>query len=447
MPDGRTTSDRSSLPVEATIHDLSTDGRGVVRIEGVVYFVTRGLPGDHVLLRLESRSKPPSADVAALLEPSPLRVPHPCPHAADCQGSLWGGLDYPEQLKHKHDLVDRTLRKAVGNVDVLPTVLSPQQWRYRNRISLNVWSLDGRLQVGFHTDARREIGAPVHTCQLPSESVSACLNTLAAALQRMDSDSVRAPRRIQIHDTIAGAGLLLIFAGQLSPGMLHDWSHRLETCAPGGIWLAESSAAGIINYHRPILHAEHAKPMQTEWLGQVVNLHPASFCQANAGAANRVGERLLRFGEQETYHRIWDLYGGFGALGLAAAVSQRRVTVFELSRLSQDPMQKLALQLSVTHAEFVAGDLLRTFPSYAGLIEEDDLVILDPPRSGAHRHVLSLIMGSTARRLIYLSCNPARLGRDMVSLIQGGFKPVEIQPYDFFPQTPSTEVLVVFRRS
>ena len=433
-------------PQSARIESLATDGRGVVRLDGVVYFVPRALPGDLVLLNLNSASKPPSAEVVSLLEPSHVRVPHPCPHAALCQGSLWGSLGYAQQLAHKHELVERTLRKAVGDVIVLPTVASPLPWRYRNRISLSVWTRAGKLEVGYHSEARQDTGVPIHACYLPHESISQSLNTLAGSLSDFDATDAHIPRRLQIHITAAEAGLLLFLNERLTPELMSRWASRLQACAPGGIWYAEATAAGIVNFRQPILHTERALPMQSQWLGHTVDVHPAAFSQANSLAANLVGERLLKYRQQSNYSKVWDLYGGFGALGLAAAGPDHALTVFEISRLSEPSLQRLAQDLRVTHTRFVQGDLLRTLPSHISQVQETDLMILDPPRSGAHPEILSAINRSKARQLIYLSCNPARLGRDMALLSKGGFAPREIQPYDFFPQTPATEVLAIFHR-
>jgi 23S rRNA (uracil1939-C5)-methyltransferase len=428
---------------EARIEDLSTDGRGVVRIENIVYFVSRALPGDLVSLDLNSQTNPASARVVALLEPSPFRVAHPCPYADICQGSLWGGFDYGKQLESKHSLAVRTLRKAIGDVSVLPTVASPRIWNYRNRIRLNVWREDGQLRVGYRTEARQLTGVPIHTCFLPAETIANCLRAL---LSRIGNETAASdPQRIQIHETAAGAGMLL-FSGHHSQSSIREWTDQLASIAPGGLWFANATKAGVIVNSRSISHSVNALPMRTMWLGHTVEVHPAAFCQANSAAANLVGERLARFRKENDYANVWDLYGGFGALGLAAAHTQSAVTVFELSRLSEPTMQSLARDTNVSRTDFIAGDLLKTLPSYVSRIAAQDLIILDPPRSGAHPDILKLISRSKSRLLIYLSCNPARLARDLRILAEGGFQPVEVQPYDFFPQTPATEVLAILSR-
>jgi 23S rRNA (uracil1939-C5)-methyltransferase len=433
--------------VDATVEALSTDGRAVVRVNGAAFFAAGALPGDRAELELCPHTHPPSARVVRLLDPSPHRVSHLCPEAAACCGSVWGVLAYQEQLQHKRELVLRTLRKAVGDIEVLPTVASPHEWHYRNRLSLSVWMEHERLRIGFQTEPRSPTGTPVHTCLLAHESLLPCLRALADVADDLPTDDApRLPKRIQIHDTRRGAGALLIFAGDLDERDGPDWSARLKNLPmPGGIWLASGTRAGIADLHQPLLRMPGALPMLTAWLGHEVDVHPAEFCQANGGAADLVLERLHRLGESRKFARVWDLYGGYGALGLAAAQT-RPVTVLEQTSLCRETLEALAACVRNTQVEFVGGDLLRTIKKAASRMTSDDLVILDPPRSGAHREVLNALAESHAKHIAYLSCNPARLGRDLTLLLAAGFRAAEIQPYDFFPQTPRIEVSCLLER-
>ena len=433
--------------VDATMEGLSTDGRAVVRVDGIVFFVAGALPGDRAQLELYPHTHPPSAQVVRLQEPSPHRVPHPCPEAAACCGSVWGVLAYPEQLKHKRDLVLRTLRKAVGEIEVLPVIASPSQWHYRNRLSLSVWIENDRVRIGFQREPRSPTGTPVHTCLLAHESLLPCLGGLAHVADDLRTDDApRLPRRIQIHATRSGAGMLLIFGGELEESDGPDWRARLKNIPiPGGPWLASGTRAGIADLRKPVLRMPGALPMLSTWLENEVEVHPAEFCQANSGAADLVLARLRRLGESRHFARVWDLYGGYGALGLAAA-GTRPLTVLEQTSLCRETLHALAARAGNTHTEFAGGDLLRTVKEAASRMTSDDLVILDPPRSGAHREVVTALAESDAKRISYLSCNPARLGRDLALLFAAGFRAEEIQPYDFFPQTPRIEVLCVLER-
>jgi 23S rRNA (uracil1939-C5)-methyltransferase len=434
--------------VEATIEHLSTDGRGVTRVEGTVYFVSGGLPGDKVLLNLDARTKPPSAGITQMLQESPHRVTHPCPHFGPCCGSVWGCLAYEEQLKAKRELVERTLRKSLGPVEVLPTIASPEPWHYRNRITLTAWPESGRLQLGFQSAARSESGVPVRTCRLAKKELAVCLEKLSEFFAATKLHDLPFPRRIQLHQTMAGVGALFVFPDRITDSQAKAWLALLAAIEiPGGIWLASGTRAGIVDHHLPRHQSANALPMVTRCLGQNVTLDPTAFCQTNPGAAERVAERLQTLGRERHFTRVWDLYGGFGALGLASAAHDQPLMVFEITPQSEPVLHLLASVLHRRQPEFIAGDLLKTFPPQARDLGKNDLVVMDPPRSGAHPVVLKALVKSRVRTVIYLSCNPARLGRDLQILQAGGFTPSEIQPYDFFPQTPSIETLAIVHRA
>jgi 23S rRNA (uracil1939-C5)-methyltransferase len=433
--------------VVVTADDLSTDGRGVIHSGGMAYFVPSVFPGDTVEVALDPASKPPSGRLIKLIQTSPKRVQHPCPEAASCQGSVWGSLDYSEQLVYKHSLIVRTLRKAIGEADVLPFVASPRPWHYRNRISLSVWEQDGTLRLGYKNEARHKEGIAIQTCLLAHESLLPCLTAMGSAfadIRTVEASAV--PSRIQIHRTRSGAGVMLTFAGRIAQNTGSEWQKRLRKVAiPGGLWIAEGSRAGIIQSRQRVLPIGEAEPMMTSWMGHEVDVNPATFCQTNTDAANLFLERLKEYGASNSFSRIWDLYGGFGALGFAAAGKQP-LSVLELTAVSDETMRKLAAKIGHSHAEFISGDLVRTLKQAAARIGRDDLLILDPPRSGAHPEIVDMIGKSAARHVIYMSCNPARLGRDLVHFKSSGFRITELQPYDFFPQTPRIEVCCILER-
>ena len=431
----------------AVIQDLSTDGRGVAKVDGAACFIAGVFPGDRARVELVPDSQPLSGMVLELLEASPGRVAHLCPHADVCPASPWGKLEYEKQLEAKQRLVARTLTKAMGEVDVRPTVPSPKTWNYRGRITLTVWKEDTGVQVGYQMQPRLEAGVPIQTCKLAAESLDVLLHGLAAHVRTQEIPDEFLTRRIQLHETAAGAGLMLVFPRYPSGEIIQFWENLLHPLTiPGGIWIAQGSRAGIVAHGMRVTRVKDARLMMSPWMHQALEIHPASFSQANSAAAERVHERLRGYGESEPFGAAWDLYGGYGALGFAAAGSARPVTVMDISSYSERTFADLARMAGNTNSRFLRGDLLVTLPTVVKSIAEEDLIVLDPPRSGAHPEVLARIARSRCRRVVYLSCNAARLARDLRILKQHGFVPTEIQPYDFFPQTPTIETLVILRR-
>jgi 23S rRNA (uracil1939-C5)-methyltransferase len=438
----------ATLSTDVRIDGLATDGRGAARVGETVYFVAGALPGDRVRVRLHRETRPPSGELEAVIEPSPFRVEHPCPHAGLCSASPWGWFAYEKQLEHKRALIERTLRKAFGDVTVLPCAASPKIWHYRNRLMLTVWTEDNRIRIGYQRVPRSFQGVRVRTCKLGAPPLNALLHRISLTLETLDASSVgQVPRRIQIHDTTNGAGLMLVFSGPATDKDMQAWSTYLRTAdVTGGIWFAQGTQAGIVTPVKAIRKTPDALPMQVSWRGHSFGANPAAFTQANPGAAELVMERLHSFAQVNSFGAVWDLYGGYGSLGFALAGATHPLTVLEISSHAERGFQELGALIGNTSRRFVRSDLLKSLPQQVSKIGDTDIVVLDPSRSGAHPEVLRALGESAVRRIIYLSCNPARLGRDLILLKHSGFAPLEIQPYDFFPQTPAMEVLAILQR-
>jgi 23S rRNA (uracil1939-C5)-methyltransferase len=431
----------------ATITGVSTDGRGIAHVNDRAVFIERALPGDHVRIKADWNAKPPSAVVIEQLTASPDRVVHPCPHALECPACPFGGWDYSKQLTAKTDLVQRTLSKVLRDIEVREIIPSPAEWGYRNRVSLRLWEEGDRVSVGYRQEARAEACTPITACKLAMPDIDLCIGELQKTLSGYrGGTSETLPARIQVHQTSAGAGLMIVFPIRIHSSQRKLWRNWLvETNIPGGVWFATGNRAGVIGAQSWVEPDQAAEPMLTSWMGTPLKVHPGSFCQANAAAAELVCKRIEVWSNRIKPKVVWDLYGGYGALGFAAGMSSE-VNIFESSKWSEPISGALAKIAHSKKPVFVQGDVLKEFSRHAGEVSDHDLVILDPPSSGAHREVLDLLIESSARRVCYLSCNPARLARDLSILFDGGFHTTEIQPYDFFPQTASIEVLALLER-
>lgn len=186
--------------------------------------------------------------------------------------------------------------------------------------------------------------------------------------------------------------------------------------------------------------------MQVGWLGTKVEVAPTGFAQVNDRAFDRVLTYLAEHREQFAAPTTWDLYGGYGALGFAVASPGTRLTVVEQNPASRETFAQLASLRNDVQARFEEDEVNRVLPRVRGQLGRDDLAILDPPRSGCHPDALDVLGRSRVRRLLYMSCNPARLARDVKLLVPHGFVLRFVQPVDFFPQTPEIEVLAFLER-
>ncbi|MBL0061996.1 MAG: class I SAM-dependent RNA methyltransferase [bacterium] len=428
---------------------LSSDGRGIVKSRGQVFFAERVVTGDRVAFTPDTESNPMVAVNPKVLKLSAFHCEHPCRHAKECPASEWGIVTYDCQLTEKTELVRRVLRGAVDGELVADIWPSPQQWGYRNRLTLQVRMREhGGAELGYATGARGAGFSPIKKCLLAIEPVASAVGHAGWILRDLRELTVEIlPDRMMFFDTSEGPGAMAIFKGR---PVETDVQHFLELAKkielPGGIWGASSNQVGIVGERGTFWREEECRAMQVDWLGHKLEAHPAGFAQVNEEAFAEVLSYLKSLRDDFAARTVWDLYGGYGALGFAAARDGSRVHVVEQSGLVESTFAQLAKLRPNVEAELQQGEAARVVPKLARKISEDDLVILDPPKSGCHPEVLAALMESKLHRIAYLSCNPARLSRDLKILAEQGFQAKMVQPMDFFPQTPEIEVLAIAER-
>ncbi|MCB1060912.1 MAG: class I SAM-dependent RNA methyltransferase [Calditrichaeota bacterium] len=427
---------------------LSSDGRAIVKSRGKTYFAERVVPGDRVAFAPDETTSPARAANAKVLKRSELRCDHPCRHAAECPASQWGIVKYETQLAEKTELVRRVLRGIVAPESVSEMWASPEPWGYRNRLTLTVYPKERGAVLGYAVGARGAGFAEIRTCLLATRSISQAVGHVGWILRDARQLSASAlPTRLVFFETAFGPGAMALFSDLAKETDVQEFLELAQKFElPGGILGATASKAGIVGERGTFWREEESRAMITTWLGNRLEIHPAGFAQINEGAFDRVLGFLQQQSAGFEASAVWDLYGGYGALGFAAARAGTRLTVIEQSGFSRKTFDQLAGFHPQVKSKFTKSEVLAALPNIASKMTDKDLVILDPPYSGCHPDVLKALSGAAIRKLVYLSCNPARLARDLKILAPAGFQSTLIQPVDFFPQTPEIEVLVFAER-
>ncbi len=428
---------------------LSSDGRGIVKAREQIFFAERVVPGDRVAFIPDLTAKPPAAREVKILRKSPERWNHPCPHAKTCPASEWGIVVYEAQVREKTGLVRRVLRGVVEPELVADMWPSPQPWGYRNRLTLNVLpTARGSMEFGYALAAREARIVPIKDCLLADEEIRVALRGIFAEVR--DLKTVRpeiVPNRLTLYRAETGAAALAIYTSRVSESDVLEFLELAdEWPLDGGIWAATGTKSGLVESRGTFWREEESSSIHVGWLGHPIAVHPAGFSQANQSSADLVLRELAAFRDSWRPKTVWDLYGGYGALGFAAVPDGAALEVVEQSGFSESAFAALSALRPGAVARFHQGEVARLLGKMARHMTADDLVILDPPRSGCHPDVLGHLNASGARRIVYLSCNPARLARDLRILQEHGWAAKSVQPVDFFPQTPEIEVLAVIER-
>jgi 23S rRNA (uracil1939-C5)-methyltransferase len=461
--------------LELTIEKLAFGGKALGRVNGFVVFVEHAVPGQKVRVRItQKKAHFAEARVVEVLEQSPAYVPPFCPHFGLCGGCQWQDIVYAEQVRWKGSHVEETLRHLGGLKPevILPAVPSPQQQYYRNKMEF--------------TFAPRPWLAPEDRAAGKRDSGEACALGLHVAgstagifdLTQCFLQSVQSPAIVAAMRSFCRSSGLAAYNPKTQRGfwrflVVREGKNTGQTLVQiittdQGEAAAVGRLAGHLQAKFPdlttVVHSRRRKKAQlavgevsrTLWGpgyieehigGLVLRVSAHSFLQINTLAAANLYDAVSRLGEFTGRETVWDFYCGAGSLGLALASRVGRVVGFELDRQAvADAFENSRLN-NVQNCRFLAGDLkeqiqetLRTSSAAA-----PEVVITDPPRSGMHPQVVKALKDLAPRRLIYVSCNPATLARDL-ALLKDHYEVAAVQPFDLFPHTPHIEAVVRLER-
>lgn len=434
------------------IRALSSEGAGIGSLpDGRVVFVHRTAPGDRVQVELiQLRRRWGRGRLVRIERAGPHRRLAPCPHQARCGGCPLEHLEYPAQLEAKRNRLEEALRR-IGKLEGLPPVemyASPQEFRYRNRVSFTLRRLSGgRVVAGFHeVDSPNRIVDVGEACLLPEEPVARAWGALRRS---WGPGAKRLPAgrelRLTLRGTDGGEILLLVEGGRVADaGAVEEGSRSPVHSRPSLAANLLDEVPGLV----AIWHRERAtddpellsgrKELEELWLGEFHPVRPGTFLQVNRGAAEILHDLVLRELAPPRGRTLVDAYCGIGVYGRRAARHGGRAVGIEL-----DP-QAAAVARSRAPADF---HLLE------GRVEERlhealpaDLVVLNPPRSGVADGVMERLAAAPPERIVYVSCDPATLSRDLARLGEG-FLICRLQAVDLFPQTAHIETVVTLDRT
>jgi 23S rRNA (uracil1939-C5)-methyltransferase len=406
---------------------LTYGPHGVGRLNGKVMFVRGVLPGEDVDVRVrEERRSFAYADLLSVKNPSPDRRVPPCPYLPQCGGCPWQHIRYDAQLRAKEQNVRDQLHK-IGHLEDIPllsTLPSPLEFGYRSRLNLRVED----RRVGFYAAGSHSL-VPIDHCLLAEDTVDAAIRSAASLVGRLASRV----RRVEIVERGAGG---VVLRGEVQ-GRLADADRGVV-----GRWLASKEGVDGLVLHgrgwRLVWGTERIRFSPEENLD--VDVRCGAFTQVNPAANRLLVRTVLKLGKFRSTDRVLDLYAGAGNFGFAVARRVADVVVVEQDALTAEDAAAAAAALGFDHVEVwrcsAAQALTRALADRATF----DTVILDPPRSGA-AEVLDGLLDAAPSRLIYVSCNPATLGRDLGRL-SARYRIEAVQPIDLFPQSYHVECVV-----
>jgi 23S rRNA (uracil1939-C5)-methyltransferase len=403
---------------EITLTTLTYGGDAMGRLpDGRAVFVPFGLPNERVRLRLvEQKRGFARGELLEVLGSAPERIQPRCKHFTICGGCHYQNLSYERQLTAKTDILRDQLKRIgkLENPTVNAMVASPEPWNYRNHMQFH---LTKEGQVGF-VNAKGNGVFPISECHLPDETI----NTFWPQLE---------------FESNMGMGRISLRSGQDDELMLILESDQPET--PELEVEADISIVHIFDDHPVVIAGQDH--FYIDILGKDFRVSAGSFFQVNTKMAEKMVAYLLEKLPLTSSSIVLDVYCGVGLFSNFLAPKCARLIGIESSvSACEDFAFNLDEFDNVELYEGTAEDVIQHLEA------RPDIVIVDPPRAGLEKVVVDGILKLNPRVLAYVSCDPSTLARDAARLINGGYRLVDVTPFDLFPQTYHIESISIFER-
>lgn len=447
------------------IESLAFEGKGIAHINGKVVFVRNAIPGDFVeIILIKNKKDYAEGEVIEVLEPSPNRITPKCKHFGICGGCSFQNLPYTEQINWKHKLVQEALQKIgkLTNIEINPPLPSPLDFSYRNKVEFSFgakyWLEESEkfeqptIAVGFHKPERFEKIVDIQNCFLFNNYGSEVLNIIRKEAEEFDLPAYNLRshlgflRNLVVRYSFYSNELLinLVTTSQIGEREKEflDWY---------------SNEFPKLDFVQHILHTINDSFSPTtygafkvikgsgflfEKLGDLLfRISPFSFFQVNSLQAEVLVNKVMEFAKPSG-KVIWDLYSGAGTFTFALAQKSRFVFVIESNVEAVNDAKVNAELNNISNVIFYVKDLhSKGITKDLKGLENPDVVVVDPPRTGLHKNLLKALLEILPHKIVYVSCNPTTLARDLQEL--GKFYNVEeVQPVDMFPQTYHIETIV-----
>ncbi len=449
--------------VELTIESTGSEGKSIARVDGLVIFVEGAVAGDVVKAKIgKSKKNFAEAKVVEVIKPSPQRIEPRCQYFGTCGGCKWQHVEYNAQLAFKHQHVVDALERIGGfkGLNILPIVGSEDIFFYRNKLefsfSVKPWLAEQdlaslsdlpSLSLGFHVPQRWDKVLDINECFLQSELSTGILNAVRKfALENnipayeQETESGYFRNLVIREGKNTGDVMVNIVSFEDSPEVMEKLSAELQKQFPkittiiNNITKRKSQVAlgeyEKVYYGDGIIHDKLGK--------YIFQISANSFFQTNTKQAEKLYSIAKEFAELKPTDVVYDLYCGTGSIGIYISDSVKQVIGIELMESSIQNAKKNAELNAIENCEFIAGDLkdrLTKDVAWKEQFAQPNVIIVDPPRSGMHPKAVEELGKMQVPTIVYVSCNPATLARDLQLLSPFGYVIEKVQPVDMFPHT------------
>ena len=424
--------------VEVIIERLVHGGSGLARLDtGQAVFVGGVLPGEQVEIALRRKRKGfLEADLLKIIIPSPDRIASPCNSELQCTGATWPHIAYPAQLRYKQDILLDTL-KRIGGIEprrTLSILPSPHTDHYRLRTQFTVRMKDGRQRIGFFRQGSYDL--------IEVEDAFLLHPLINKTLRAIRSFSDQLPRLSEIHVNASPSGAvhILFFSEDNTYPPMDSFFSRLVNIVPEVIGLTGFGC-------RKKIFSLGNRRLTLEIEGFTLSATEGNFFQVNWEQNKNMVRTVLDFAALTGDEIVLDLYCGIGNFTLPLSQRAKFAIGIESGYSAIEDAVANAKGNGIANVEFIADDMQKGLKTLIQRKLRADVIVLDPPRAGATLKTLERVLAFVPKKIVYVSCNPSTLARDLKFFHLFGFRLDRLQPVDMFPYTYHIECVAEMTRS
>jgi 23S rRNA (uracil1939-C5)-methyltransferase len=442
--------------IELKITDLAYGGKGFSKVDGLAVFVDQAVPGDRVIGRIVKKKKQfAEARVVEMLAPSSYRIEAPCEYSGFCGGCKWQFLAYDQQLIYKRRHVVESFEHIgmIRDIPVHPAIPSASTFGYRNKMEFSCsdsrWLLPKEMEqapvdrgfaLGLHVPGTFHKVLDTRACLLQPDLGNRLLDDVRTYIRRsgLPVYGLRSHEGfwrflVLRHSVFYDQWMVNIVTSSEDRRAVQPLADRLLAGYPEVACVVNnitSRPAGIAVGEYEVLLG--GPPSLKDRIGPFeFEISANSFFQTNTLGAEKLYETVGAYAGLTGTEVVVDLYSGTGTIAIYLSRDAKNVLGIEIVESAVSDAERNCVINNVSNCTFIQGDIRQCLPQMTGGC---DVMIIDPPRAGMHKDVVKQVMQMSPKRIVYVSCNPATMARD-IGLMTDGYRVLEIQPVDMFPHT------------
>ena len=435
--------------LEVEITGYTSEGQGVARVEGLAVFVAGAIRGERVQIRIAHLGHTAAyGDIVKILQASPERIRPECPYAKDCGGCVFWHMTYEEELRAKAQRVSDALCR-IGGLDFPQVEITggAEPYHYRNKAQYPVGLVNGKAQAGFFRQRTHQV-VPVKQCLIQGREADQARETVIRWMQEhqvpvYDEKTHKGlVRHIYVRTARATGQVLvcLVINGdgipaekQLVKNLLTSVDNLHTVC----LSIHKKSGNAVLGDKFVTLHGPGY--IEDVLCGLRFRLSPRSFYQVNRDQAEVLYQKAVDQAKLTGTETVLDLYCGTGTITLTLARHAKQVIGVEIIDAAIRDAKENAMRNSVDNAEFFCSDASQAAKKFAEEGIRPDVIVVDPPRKGLDQQVIDAMVQMAPDRIVYVSCDPATLARDLKRLSEQGYKTTHAEAVDMFPRCHHVE--------